>query len=333
MDNRFFTQVDIPKSRWEIGLDQPVMLLGSCFAEHIGGCLQESGFKCDVNPFGILYNPISISEALRQIVARKCYGVGDGVLVQHDGWWHSLMHHGSFSARTPEECVAKINARIECAGELISKVGCLMLTWGSAYVSQWGEEGFVVGNCHKLPDRCFVRRCLRVEEIVEDYSHLIEMLREVNPQIRLLLTVSPVRHRREGMHGNQVSKSVLLLAADELVRRFPEVCGYFAAYEVMMDELRDYRFYADDMLHPSPVAVKYIWERFGECYFDDPTRRCMEEWRAICRGLEHRPTDPKGDEYKEFLIRLESRICRFQAEYPAFDVQKERMLCHTLLNK
>lgn len=333
MQNRLFTSVELPKSTLQIDHSAPLLLMGSCFAENIGKRLQTGGFRCDINPFGVLYNPFSIANALRQIMSGEKYHNGSTELIYHEGYWHSMMHHSCFSAETKEECLAKINRRLDLAREIICRAQCLVLTFGTAYVYLWGNEGNVVGNCHKLPERNFFRRRLSVEEIVEEYGTLIDILHRVNPSLQVLFTVSPIRHRRDGMLANQLSKSTLLLAVAEIIERCPQMLHYFPAYEIMMDELRDYRFYAEDMLHPSELAVDYMWERFGCCYFAGSTRQCLREWKGIRQGLEHRPSNPDSEVYKQFLSQLELRISQFQAKYPTFDTQKELSLCRTRLNK
>lgn len=328
----FITTVELPLSRFEINHSHSIMLLGSCFSEHIGKRLKSSKFSCDVNPMGVLYNPISIAESLYQILDERLYVVGDTELIEKDGW-HSLMHHSSFSALTQEACVTNINARLSVAALFLKKTDVLFLTFGSAYVYRWKADGRVVGNCHKLAERYFTRERLSCEEIVEAYVSLIQRLKQIRPDIKLLFTVSPIRHRKDGMHGNQVSKATLLLAIERLTEIYPEQCFYFPSYEIVLDELRDYRFYADDMLHPSEQTVSYIWKRFGDCYFSKETKNILEEWEKIRKGMEHRPFNVKSSQYKEFLSQLVLRMERLKEKYPNFVVEKEIEQCYTLLNR
>lgn len=328
----FITSVELPSDRIYIDHSHSIMLLGSCFSEHIGQHLLKSKFVCDMNPMGVLYNPISIAEALHQILDGRLYAVGDSELIEKDGW-HSLMHHSSFSALTQEACVANINARLSMATQFLKRTDVLFLTFGSAYVYRWKADGRVVGNCHKLPERDFIREKLSCEEIVEAYVSLIHRLKLACPEIKLLFTVSPIRHRKDGMHGNQVSKATLLLAIERLMELYPEQCFYFPSYEIVLDELRDYRFYADDMLHPSEQAVSYIWKRFGECYFSKETKKILEEWENVRKGLEHRPFNVKSSQYKAFLSQLVLRMQRLKEKYPNFVIEKEIEQCYTLLNR
>lgn len=326
----FRTKVELPLGQVSIGHADPMMLWGSCFAENIGKRLTDNKLSCDVNPFGVLYNPFSIAEALRELLEGKPYTADR--LLEHQGVWFSLMHHSVFSSRSQEECLARINGRFNAGRVHLQQADWLLFTWGTSRVYQWKEDGRIVGNCHKLPDHCFVRRLLSVEEIVSTYLELLEDLHHRNPRLNVLFTVSPIRHAKDGMHGNQLNKAVLLLAVEELCIRLP-YCHYFPSYEILMDELRDYRFYADDMLHPSPVAVDYIWECFCETCFSPATRQIMQEWEKIRKGLEHRPFDAQSDAYQRFLSQILLKIDALKEKLPYLDVQNEIELCQALLKK
>ena len=265
--NRFYTSVEMPEGLPRFSGRERLLLMGSCFATNIGTRLVEAKFACDVNPYGVLYNPMSISAALREALEGKVYRADD--LQAYGGLWHSPMHHGDFSAPTAEEALERINTRLEALREELKGLDVLVATWGTAWVYEDAQTGRIVGNCHKRPERCFRRRRLAVEEVTDDWCDLVGRLRAANPRLRVLLTVSPIRHLRDGLHANQLSKATLLLAADRLVEAMPDVVGYFPAYELLNDELRDYRFYAADMVHPSDVAVDYVWQRFCEACLTD----------------------------------------------------------------
>ncbi len=252
-----------------------IVSLGSCFSDEIGKRLQEGDFHIEQNPFGTLYNPASIASALRRIMYDREIGMED--LVEHEGLWHSWHHHGSFSRATAEECLEACNSRIHQAHEALKQASLLMITFGSAWIYE--REGQVVANCHKLPQENFVRRKMSVEDIVSLWRPLLKELYSFHPHLSTLFTVSPIRHIGDGLHGNQLSKSTLLLAIDELVdSELPPakrkkkgakveepdhpVTVYFPAYEIVVDELRDYRFYEADMVHPSTLAVDVVWDRF-----------------------------------------------------------------------
>lgn len=332
MEILFQTPVEQPKQKVRLCHSDRIMLFGSCFAGHIGTLLNDAKFRCDTNPYGVLYNPISIAEALKQIQRGESYTELSPELIEHQGW-HSLMHHSQFSAERKEECLEKINQRLQAAVQNWNKTNILILTFGSAYVYRYKENGNIVGNCHKIPESRFLRELLSVQEITDAYTELIRNSLSTHPTLQIIFTISPIRHRKDGMHGNQISKATLMLAVEQLVARFPKHCCYFPAYEIMMDELRDYRFYADDMLHPTPLAVNYIWERFKKWSFDTSTNRLLEEWNEIQKALNHRPTNPESEAHKEFLTQLVLRIERLCKKYPNFDAQKELETCRILLTK
>ena len=324
----FRMPVELPENVTEIRHSERIMLFGSCFAENIGNLLQENKFRCDVNPLGILYNPMSISKALAQILEGKRYAEED--LFFAGGLWHSWMHHSDFSASSSEECLDRINARLEKAAEELASADWLVMTWGTAYAYLLKDTEEVVGNCHKQSEKMFRRLRLSVEAMVDECLSVLEKCRSVNPKLKVLLTISPIRHAKDGMHGNQLSKATLLLAADELCRRCPD-CFYFPSYEIMMDELRDYRFYADDMLHPSKMAVEYIWECFCRCYFSKETHGVMTEWAEIKKALAHKPFHPDSEAYRKFLSQIVLKIARIKEKLPYLEVEKELELCECRL--
>ena len=325
------TLVERPSLRPSIGYDHRLMLLGSCFTTHIGARLQEARFRCDVNPYGVLYNPLSISAALREMLAGKVYAEGD--LYEHQGLWHSPMHHGDFSAATPCEALQRINARLARASADLPALDFLLLTWGTAWVYEDRGTGRVAGNCHKRPEACFRRRRLTVDEVVEDTVSLLSALWQQNASLQVVLTVSPIRHVRDGLHDNQLSKATLLLAAEQVCAAFPGRVFYFPACELLLDELRDYRFYADDLVHPSPLAVRYVWERFAEWCLSPEARRVMAEVEDVRKALAHRPLHPESEQYKRFLGQIVLKMERLNGKYPYFDFQNERESCLTLLNR
>ena len=271
----FCTRVGMPSVPFEIDFATGIVSLGSCFSDEIGRRLSDGGFHIEQNPFGTLYNPASIASALRRLMYDK--EIGEEDLVEHEGLWHSWHHHGSFSRVTKEECLEACDSRLHQAHQALKEARLLLITFGSAWIYE--REGQVVANCHKLPQEHFVRRMLTVDDIVALWRPLLEELRACYPNLYVLFTVSPIRHVGDGLHGNQLSKSTLLLAVDALVDielpptkrkkkgakvEEPEkgVTLYFPSYEIVLDELRDYRFYDSDMVHPSDLAVDVVWDRF-----------------------------------------------------------------------
>ena len=260
-----------------------ILLLGSCFAENIGHLLVAHKFNVKINPTGILYNPVSIADALQMMSDRYQYTVND--IFRDGNLWHSFRHHSRFSHTDPELCINGINRELNAGAEQLHRVSWLLVTFGTAYVYSLRETGKVVANCHKLPASLFDRRRVGVDEMLRGWIPLIERLSDSNPELRIMFTVSPIRHLRDGAHENQLSKSVLLLFVDELCRMYPDRCIYFPSYEIVMDELRDYRFYDAGMTHPNEQAIRYIWERFSEACFSEETRTLNREWERLEKAL------------------------------------------------
>ena len=295
--------------------------MGSCFAEHIGERLANDKFRVDNNPFGTLYNPASIAEGLRRLLRPEPLSASD--LFAHQGSYHSFAYHSRFSAPTAEEAVRQMNDSLFRSAEQLRNTSRLILTWGTAYVYRWRNDGRIVANCHKLPDSSFVRERLSVEAIVEEWKTLLPQLWTHCPDLKLICTVSPIRHWKDGAHGNQLSKATLLLALDALQAEYPERISYFPAYEILLDELRDYRFYADDMLHPSTLAIDIIAERFAQSYFNPETQQAREAWDKLRKAIAHRPLQPESETYRRFLTQTLLKLEQLKAKMPFFDISKE----------
>ena len=313
---KFRTEIDIAPLGVKIGYGNRILALGSCFAEHIAGRLAEARFRIVTNPTGILFNPLSIAAALRSYA--------DEAPVQHseldfDGelWFH-YGFHGSLSAASPDEALAAMNAARKAGAEALRRADRVLLTLGTAWVYE--HNGQVVANCHRQPATEFVRRRLGVAEITGAFSALL-----AGPLAgkEVILTVSPVRHLGDGLSGNALSKSLLRVAVEQICQRHPKA-EYFPSFEILNDELRDYRFYADDMTHPSDVAVDYIWQRFAEAAFDSPTRRAAEDAQRIVQAAEHRPFAPDSEQYRTFCRTMANRIEALEAQYPTMDFADEK---------
>lgn len=325
-----YTPVTLPANLPQLNHRQQLWLLGSCFATQMGQRLANAKFRCDIHPHGVLYNPLSIATSLRDIIEGKTYTADD--LFLHNGLWHSPFHHGCFSAPTPGESLTRINGRLIRARHELRELDVLLLTFGSSYIYKEKTNGHIMGNCHKLPESRFERRRLSVDEVADTYIALLNRLLALRPALQVVMTVSPIRHIRDGLHANQLGKAVLLLAIDALQERFPEHVSYFPAYELVLDELRDYRFYANDLVHPSELAVQCVWERLAEACFSPETRHIAEECRRIGEMLGHKPFRPDSEEYKRFLKQIALKIDQVNEKYPYLDFQNERKLCHTRLN-
>lgn len=309
----FQTRVEIPHSTLKISYEDKIMTLGSCFAENIGKKMNAVYFLTDVNPFGVLYNPISISNSIELLLQNKIFTVDD--IFENQSIWQSFSHSSQFSNPSAEACLNVINSQVELSGNFIRQTNILMITFGTAWVFEEVKSGRVVSNCHKLPAKEFVRRRLTVTEIVIEYQILIIRLQTLFPNLQILFSVSPIRHWKDGAHENNISKSILLLAIDEIQKQFEHV-HYFPAYEIQMDELRDYRFYASDMLHPSEVAVDYIWNRFSETYFSLQTQQLKFQIEQYNADLAHRPIHPESEEFKKFQQKILERKTKIMSEYP-----------------
>ena len=273
------TRIDIPESEWKMAAGAKVLLVGSCFADEIGEKMVRGGFEAMVNPFGTLYNPASIAASLLRSISEKEVG-REEVFCGGDGVWHSWMHHSKFSSTDVATLVERINSTTHRVADFLREADVLVVTFGTAIIYRLKETGMLVANCHKQLDSLFVREQLSAYDIVDQWQMLLQLLESVNPKLKVIFTVSPIRHKRDGYHVNQISKGILLQALDEIVNN---KWNYFPSYEIMMDELRDYRFYAEDMIHPSAQAVEYIWQRFEDTYFDNKTKdvvaKATKEWR------------------------------------------------------
>ena len=311
----FRTKVEIPPFGKTSGYRSKNMFLGSCFTENIGENMQRLCFDTDINPFGILYNPLSIARSLQRLINGESFSREE--LFLQNGLWHSYMHHGRFSHADPETALKGINERFNQSAAYLQNADFLFITLGTAWIFELKSTGKVVANCHKVPAAEFRRFRLTVQEAVEHLRDVLEELFQVNPGIHVVLTVSPIRHLKDGANGNQVSKSVLLLAADALTRGFgPERCSYFPSYEIVMDELRDYRFYAEDMTHLSDVAIRYIWNRFAETLIDPESRDLAKRIEPVIRATEHRPFNRLSQEHLSFLQKTEEKAIEILKNNP-----------------
>lgn len=320
MKNSFRTIVNIPPSPFKLSYYTPSMFIGSCFTESIGSKLNDYKFPVDINPFGVIYNPSSVSKSLELLIEKKEFTKDD--LYFFNGKWLSFFHHSSFSDKDPEQCLSGINAKITESREFLKKAEFLFITFGTAWVFEWKESGEIVSNCHKIPPSKFNRKLLAPSDILENYQTLISKLLRFNPLVKIVFTISPVRHWKDSPEGNQVSKSILLLSVHQLIQKF-QTLSYFPAYEIMMDDLRDYRFYSEDMIHLNVVAVDYIWERFCETYLDKEASGIMKNIDPILSAIGHKPFEPDSDLHQDFLEKILDKIEKLQLRYSFIDFSRE----------
>ena len=284
--NKYYTLVSIDSAVRKIGYSDKILLLGSCFADNIGVKFDNHYFQTTINPYGTLYNPASIAQVLTDIR----FPISDNQLILHNAMWHSMSHHGSFSHPNKEDVLRCCQKSREVMSNALKEASTIIVTFGTAWVYEW--NGKVVANCHKLPANQFTRRCLTVEEIVANWQPIIQAMSDKH----WIFTVSPIRHIKDGLHANHLSKATLLQAIDTLIVNArglnpSSIYSYFPSYEIMLDELRDYRFYAEDMVHPSEVAVEYIWQRFVDTYMTQETRDEMRALHQLWR--DHNPISIK----------------------------------------
>lgn len=268
------TTIEIKPSEWKIRYEDRILMLGSCFSDEIGRQMEERKMAVTCNPFGTLYNPLSIAQAIQKTELPA--------LIEYDGLWHSMAHHGSFSRATKEEAEKAVANSIETMQRALAEATVVIVTFGTAWVYEM--DGKIVGNCHKMPEKRFRRRRLTVEEIVDAWQPILAQY----PDKKWLFTVSPIRHIRDGLHENQLSKATLLMAVEAIRNQYSAI-SYFPSYEILLDELRDYRFFADDLVHPSTLAVEYIWERFCETFCTSQTINAMNIAHKEWKQAHHRP--------------------------------------------
>ncbi|HOW40629.1 MAG TPA: GSCFA domain-containing protein [Bacteroidales bacterium] len=317
----FRTSFDIEPSDFRIGYNTGVMFLGSCFASSIGEQMNIRKMPVLINPYGTIYNPESVRTAIEAVISGKEYSVND--LFNYKGTWLSFSHYTDFSSEDAGLLLERINNNRKGAEEFLRKASCLFITFGTARIYRLKDTGKPVSNCHKVPASYFTNELLSVEAITESWSRIIKMLGEFNPELRIIFTVSPVRHWKDGAHGNQISKSILLLAIDRIREYFPSI-KYFPAYELMLDDLRDYRFFNDDMLHPSEKAIEYIWEKFSGTYFDKSTTELQARVLRITKALNHRFITGSENGRREFAANILKQISDLEKHHSYIDLTRER---------
>ena len=318
--SQFRTKIAMPEYEKKLDYREQVVLMGSCFAENIGEKLTSRCFPVDVNPFGILYNPISVANSLDILIANRKFGEED--IFFANGRWNSYYHHSRFSHQDKKICLEQINERITYGADHLRKSGFLFITFGTAWVYENRDDNRIVSNCHKIPAKQFRRYRLKVEDTVARWEELLHRLWEVNPGLQVIFTVSPIRHWKDGAHENQISKSVLFLIIEGLLERFEkDRIAYFPSYEIVMDELRDYRFYAPDMIHLSETAVDYIWEQFSQVLITKDSRDIMKSVERLRLATEHRPFNEHGESYRLFLDNQLTQAEKLMKQYPFLNIQ------------
>jgi len=323
---KFHFEFDIKKLSPPITHKDQLLLVGSCFTENIGEKLKKYKFSVLENSNGILFNPVSVAEALTSYIENTQFNEND--LFQLNEGWHSWKHHSRFSALTAEEAVSKINTSTSQANAYLKKADYLMITLGSAWIYTLTEKasnaktGSVAANNHKAPADWFYRRLMTAEEVLQTLDNVLYRLFQFNPKLKIIFTISPVRHLREGVIENNRSKAVLIQAVHHLVDKFDKLY-YFPAYELVIDDLRDYRFYAEDMVHPNYTATNYVWDKFVSTCIDDPSQKLMKEINEINAAKNHKPFNPTSLQHKKFLQTNLEKVKKLQAAYSYINFKEE----------
>lgn len=317
---KFRTEIFLQKSSLKISHQDKILLAGSCFAENMQAYFRRFLFDVLSNPHGVIYNPVSLHRALQDVANKKIYELKD--LHFYNELYFSAAHHTSFSDTDSSVCLEKINTSITQAHQHLQNANVLIITLGSAYVYAWNETGAnyfgtpseIVANCHKLPNTFFQKRLLALEEIVQTLQDTIRIF----PDKKIIFTVSPVRHWRDGAVENMRSKSLLIEAIHRVAEQSAAVY-YFPAFELMMDDLRDYRFYEEDLLHPNKTAVNYIWDKFAATFFDEETQLLNKKIDAIQAMKSHRPRFEDTQAYQAHKQKIEQEINVLTTQYPYLD--------------
>jgi hypothetical protein len=323
---KFHFEFDIKVLPQPITHKHKLMLVGSCFTENIGEKLRKHKFQVLENPNGILFNPVSVAEAIINVVENKTYTADD--LFNYNEAWHSWQHHSRFSGLTAEDALQKINASTQEAHTFLKQADYLLITLGSAWVYTLTEhaanakKGTVAANNHKAPANWFERRLLDIGQVITVLATMLDRLGALNPNVKVIFTISPVRHLREGVIDNNRSKASLITAVHHLVEKLP-LLHYFPAYELVMDDLRDYRFYAEDMVHPNYHATQYVWEKLVKACMDEPTQHLMEEIAAINLAYQHKPFNPTSTQHQQFLKTYFEKTKALKEAHPYLSFENE----------
>jgi hypothetical protein len=312
MNNRFRTEINLKKYDFEINYQKNLFFIGSCFSENISNLFKEYKFQVFSNPSGILYNPISILQILNFIIDNKLFTKDD--LFYSNNKWLSFYHHGSFSNKDLNSTLEKININLKNANNFLKNTDYLFITLGSAFVYELKENNLIVANCHKLSSKLFNQRLLEVQEIKDNYISLMKKLINFNKNMKIIFTVSPIRYLKYGNEQNTYSKAILFVSINELKKLFKNIY-YFPAYELLLDDLRDYRFYDEDMIHPSHQAINYIWDKLINSMLEKKSIVIIKKIEKILLAKKHIPINPESEEYKKFCIKIINIIESISNQY------------------
>lgn len=312
----FFLPFKADKASYEISIRDEILLLGSCFAENIGRKLTENKFKALVNPAGTIYNPISIFRLIRNSLNGE---IDHDLVIQNEEIFYHWGAHSAISGSSQDELILNYQQMLTGLKQWLTNTSILILSPGTSWIYKHLKTNSIVANCHKVKQKEFERSLLTADEIQSDYFSTLKEVRGLNPGLKVILTVSPIRHVRDGLVQNNVSKSILIQAINEIIEE-DELATYFPSYEIMIDVLRDYRFYEEDMIHPNSQAIQYIWNEFAQSFFANETKEILQKWMQVSRSLNHKPLQPESKAYTNFL---ESTLRQLMELKPVLDVKSE----------
>jgi hypothetical protein len=315
----FTTAVPIFKSKFPIDYQSKIVSFGSCFAENMASKFNYYKFQNSCNPFGILFNPIAIENVIFRAVNLELFQENEFFF--NNERWHNFDFHSDLSNSDKDYLLNEINDLVVTTNKQIREATHLIITYGTSWVYRNKESEKIVANCHKVPQSQFDKEILSVAIIEKSIQNTLDLIESANPKCKVIFTISPVRHIKDGFQENQRSKANLISALHSTIDIQHSTKSYFPSYEITMDELRDYRFYAEDMLHPNQVAIDYIWERFSETTISNDANLIMAEVESIQRGLSHRPFNPNSESHLKFLKQLELKISKLKEEFPFMQFQ------------
>ena len=313
---QFRTQIPISKTNNPIGYNSKIISIGSCFAENMAEKFDYFKFQNETNPFGIIFNSVSIEKIISRIIKKEFYTEKD--IFFYNELWHSYEVHSDLSNSDRQELLETLNKAISETYKNLKEATHIIITYGTAWIYKNTESDQIVANCHKVPQKQFSKELLSVEVIQKSIQNTIDLIQVLNPDINFIFTVSPVRHIKDGFAENQLSKSHLFAGLHQVLKTHNSefiTHNYFPSYEIMMDELRDYRFYAEDMLHPNQVAIDYIWHKFSENYISEDSISTMQEVSEIQKSLRHRSFNPDSEQHQKFLAKLQQKISSIQEKW------------------
>ncbi len=291
-----------------------VVLMGSCFSDNIGAKMRSAMMRAMINPFGTLYNPLSIAAAVQRLITGEA--IAGNTLFSHNGVWNSYQFHSRYSLPDKQAAIDAMNSRIAQGQAALKTCSALIITLGTAMVYRLRSTGEVVANCHKVPQHEFTRQMATMQQMSQALMQIVTSFHKLNPTAKVIFTVSPIRHIADGLDVNSLSKAMLRVAVNEVMLRQPDVVEYFPAYEIMLDDLRDYRFYATDMVHPSDLAIEYIWQAFQATYFDDRSAQAIARCERVSKRLQHRPMSSSREIVERFNADTQAVLRNLVKQYP-----------------